>query len=157
MNVPVNYPYITKVTAGGFNKSVSAVSGLAQMIMPWVSPLTILVGADSADSKVEATVLVTSSENSWVSPGQANMNPQQNWQQIDMGYESAFKAITGGIFEFGFSDALQQMVAGYLYELVHGEPLKPTAACVTPEQAALSHRLFTASLESQKNASTVAV
>ena len=43
----------------------------------------------------------------------------QSWQQIDMGYESPFKAITGGIFEFGFSDGLQQMVAGYLYELVH--------------------------------------
>lgn len=87
MNVPVNYPYITKVTAKGFNKSVAAVSGLAQMIMPWVSPLTLLVGnADSSgtegESKVEATVLVTSSDNSWVSPGQANLNPQQNWQQI---------------------------------------------------------------------------
>jgi gliding-associated putative ABC transporter substrate-binding component GldG len=87
MNVPVNYPYITKVTAKGFNKSVAAVSGLAQMIMPWVSPLTILI--DNADSSgvekasgAEATVLVTSSENSWVSSGQFNLNPQQNWQQI---------------------------------------------------------------------------
>lgn len=79
----------------------------------------------------------------------------QAWQQIDMGYETAFKAITGGIFEFGFSDALQQMVAGYLHELAHGEPFCPTAACATPEQAALTHRMFTAALESQRNASTV--
>ncbi|MBT3379230.1 MAG: hypothetical protein HN406_26750 [Lentisphaerae bacterium] len=81
----------------------------------------------------------------------------QAWQQIDMGYESAFNAITGGIFEFGFSDALQQMVAGYLYELAHGSPLCPTAACATPEQAALTHRMFTAALESQRDASTVAL
>jgi len=81
----------------------------------------------------------------------------QGWQQIDMGYESAFKAITGGIFEFGFSDALQQMVAGYLYELAHGTPICAVAACATPEQAALTHRMFTAALESQRNASTVAL
>lgn len=81
----------------------------------------------------------------------------QAWQQIDMGYETAFKAISGGIFEFGFSDALQQMLAGYLYELAHGEPLRKSAACATPEQAALTHRMFTAALESQHNASTVAL
>ena len=29
--------------------------------------------------------------------------------QIDMGRETALKSITGGIFEFGFSDAILQM------------------------------------------------
>ncbi len=81
----------------------------------------------------------------------------QSWQQIDLGYESAFKAITGGIFEFGFSDALQQMIAAYLHELIDGKPVKNMAGCVTPEETALSHRLFTAALESQKNQSAVEV
>ncbi len=75
----------------------------------------------------------------------------QAWQQIDMGWESAFKAITGSIFEFGFCDALQQMWAPYLYELVHGKPLHKFAGCVTPEEVAYSHRLFTAALKSQAN------
>lgn len=82
---------------------------------------------------------------------------EQIWQQIDMGHEMTFKSITGGIFECGFSDAILQMWAGFLYELEHGKPLKKFAGCVTPEEAALSHRLFTAALESHKNSCVVSV
>ncbi len=82
---------------------------------------------------------------------------EQVWGQIDMGYETAFKGITGGIFEFGFSDAILQMWAAFVYELAHGRPIARFAGCVTPEETALSHRLFTAALESQRNATTVAV
>jgi len=82
---------------------------------------------------------------------------EQAWQQVDMGHEVAFKSITGGIFEFGFSDSILQMWAAYLYELVNGKPLKPFAGCVTPEETSLSHSLFTAALDSHKNKSTVAV
>ena len=82
---------------------------------------------------------------------------EQIWQQIDMGHETAFKSITGGIFEFGFSDAILQMWAAYLYELEHGQPARKFAGCVTPEEAAVSHRLFTAALESQKNMTVVSV
>ena len=77
-------------------------------------------------------------------------NGSQAWQQIDTGHETAFKSITGGIFEFGFSDAVLQMWAAYIYELHHGSPLSKFAACVTPAEAALSHRLFTGALESHK-------
>ena len=77
-------------------------------------------------------------------------NGSQAWQQIDMGHETAFKSITGGIFEFGFSDAVLQMWAAFIHELHHGRPLSKFAACVTPAEAALSHRLFTAALESHK-------
>ena len=31
----------------------------------------------------------------------------QVWQVEDLGYQSLFPAITGGIFEFGFADAIQ--------------------------------------------------
>lgn len=78
----------------------------------------------------------------------------QSWQQIDMGWSPAFKGITGGIFEFGFPDAVQQMWAAFLYELHHGAPLSHFAACVTPEEVAYSHRLFTAALKSQAGGTT---
>jgi len=82
---------------------------------------------------------------------------QQTWGQVDMGQETAFAAITGGIFEFGFSDAILQMWAAFLYELEHGKPPSKFAGCVTPEETALSHRLFTAALDSHENASAVSV
>jgi predicted dehydrogenase len=84
-------------------------------------------------------------------------NKEQIWGQIDMGYETAFPTITGGIFEFGFTDAIQQMWASFLYELAHGQKVSKFAGCVTPEEAALSHRLFTAALQSQKESTTVTV
>lgn len=75
-------------------------------------------------------------------------NAQQAWKQIDTGQQTAFPTITGGIFEFGFSDSILQMWAGFLYELASGKPLKKFAGCVTPDETALSHRLFTAALAS---------
>ncbi len=80
---------------------------------------------------------------------------EQALQQIDMGYESAFKTITGNIFEFGFTDSILQMWASFITELVDGKPQARFASCVTPEETALSHRLFTASLESWKNNTVV--
>ncbi len=82
---------------------------------------------------------------------------EQTWEQVQTGYEPAFKAITGAIFEFGFSDSILQMWAAFLHELVHGRPIKKFAGCVTPEETALSHQLFTAALESQRRAATVAI
>ncbi|MHB1457855.1 MAG: Gfo/Idh/MocA family protein [Armatimonadota bacterium] len=81
----------------------------------------------------------------------------QAWQQIDMGHETAFKSITGGIFEFGFSDSILQMWAAFLYEIANGKPTKKFAACVKPEETAESHNLFTAALESEREKSTVTV
>ena len=82
---------------------------------------------------------------------------EQAWRQIQTGHETAFKTITGEIFQFGFTDSILQMWAAFLHELVHGKPLKRFAGCVTPDEAALSHRLFTAALESQKLKTTVTV
>ncbi len=81
----------------------------------------------------------------------------QAWKQVQTGHETAFKTITGEIFQFGFTDSILQMWAAFLHELAHGKPIKPFAGCVTPDEAALSHRLFTAALASQKNQSTVEV
>jgi predicted dehydrogenase len=80
---------------------------------------------------------------------------EQIWQHVQTGYEPAFKTITGGIFEFGFTDAMLQMWAAFVYELTQGKPIKRFAQCVTPQETAISHALFTAALESQKNNSAV--
>jgi len=61
----------------------------------------------------------------------------------------------GGIFEFGFSDAVLQMWAAFLYELKNSRPLKKFAGCIRPDEMALSHRLFTAALRSHKQSSVV--
>ncbi len=81
----------------------------------------------------------------------------QIWEQIQTGYEPAFPTITGAIFEFGFTDAILQMWAAFVYELVEGRPLKRFAGLPTPEETALSHALFTAALESQRTAQVVSV
>lgn len=75
---------------------------------------------------------------------------EQNWLQVQTGYEPAFKTITGGIFEFGFTDSILQMWAAFVHELAAGTPLTRFAACVTPAETALSHRLFTAALRSHQ-------
>jgi predicted dehydrogenase len=80
---------------------------------------------------------------------------KQAWQKIGLGQETAFKNITGSIFEFGFSDAILQMWAAYLYELNNGKPLNKFAGCVTPGETMLSHKLFTAALESQETGKTI--
>jgi predicted dehydrogenase len=82
---------------------------------------------------------------------------EQAWRELDMGSETAFKTITGGIFEIGFSAILMQMFTAFMHELVHGKPISKFAGCATPDEAAWSHRLFTAALASQKSSSVVVV
>jgi ABC-type uncharacterized transport system involved in gliding motility auxiliary subunit len=86
MNVALNYPFFVRVGESGFHKDNPAVSGLSDLILPWVSPLSLLV--DDADSNaqgdsstpVTATVLVHSSPKSWLDEGPGfNLNPQQDW------------------------------------------------------------------------------
>jgi predicted dehydrogenase len=49
------------------------------------------------------------------------------------------------------------MWAAFVHELVQGKPSKKFAACATPEETAVSHRLFTAALESHKQRQVVDV
>ena len=81
----------------------------------------------------------------------------QAWHVEDVGYRSVYKTITGEIFEFGFSDALLQMWAAFLDELVNRESMKGTFPCANPNLALVSHRLFTAALRSAQNHSTESV
>jgi hypothetical protein len=80
----------------------------------------------------------------------------QEWRVVDLGSTSAYPTITGAIFESGFSDAILQMWAAFLDELAHGrEGMRQPFHCATPQEAAATHELFTAALESQRRAAVV--
>jgi predicted dehydrogenase len=82
----------------------------------------------------------------------------QAWQVLDLGSQSAYSTITGAIFEFGFSDAVLQMWAAYLDELAHGNAgMQQPFHCATPAETTQTHRLFTAALKSQQDATTVTI
>jgi predicted dehydrogenase len=82
---------------------------------------------------------------------------EQVWGTIQTGHETAYKTITGDIFQFGFTDSILQMWAAFVQEISGGQALKKFAGCVTPAEALLSHRIFTAALESHRNAQVVAI
>lgn len=80
----------------------------------------------------------------------------QAWSSLDLGSVAAYSGITGAIFETGFSDWLQQMLAAFLDELAHGaDGMRQPFTCVTPEEALAAHRIYTAALESQATRSAV--
>ncbi|ACZ43421.1 oxidoreductase domain protein [Thermobaculum terrenum ATCC BAA-798] len=82
---------------------------------------------------------------------------EQAWQSLDLGHESVYRTVTGGIFEFGFPDAILQMWAAFLDELAHGEEMIGGFRCATPQEAGVSHSLFTAALESHRTSAVVPV
>lgn len=81
---------------------------------------------------------------------------EQAWRSIDLGYETAYPTITGGIFEFGFSDSIMQMWAAFCDELAHGrDGMMQPFYCATPHETQLHHRVLTAALESGKQGTVV--
>jgi predicted dehydrogenase len=83
-----------------------------------------------------------------------NVGKEQPWSRVDMGYTPLYPSITGGIFEFGFPDAVLQMWASFLHELDGGEP---AFGCFTPEETGWSHLLQTAALRSHRTKRAEAV
>ncbi|WP_217596342.1 Gfo/Idh/MocA family protein [Cohnella sp. GbtcB17] len=83
----------------------------------------------------------------------------QAWHVVDAPYKSAYGTITGGIFEFGFSDSILQMWAAFCDELVGqgGAGMSQPFRCATPEEASASHLVFTAALESERTGNTIAI
>lgn len=80
---------------------------------------------------------------------------RQAWQVEDLGYSSVFPAITGKIFEFGFTDAVQQMWAAFVDE-ISGRAASGFG-CVTPDEARAHHAVLTAALTSGRTNTTVDV
>lgn len=74
---------------------------------------------------------------------------EQGWTRIDIGPQSFIPTITGGIFEFGFSDSFQQMIGAFVQDLSNNTTAD-SFRNVTPEETLLSHRLLTAALESHE-------
>ena len=79
---------------------------------------------------------------------------EQAWCKVNIGYKPTQKTITGGIFEFGFTDAILQMWATFMKEIC-GE--KVFFGCCTPEETELSHKLNTAALTSFKEKCAVEI
>ncbi|MHA6480934.1 Gfo/Idh/MocA family protein [Paenibacillus sp. strain BS8-2] len=82
----------------------------------------------------------------------------QAWHVMDAPYKSAYSTITGGIFEFGFSDSILQMWAAFCDEVTNGAGgMQQSFRCATPDEAEGSHRVFTAALESNRTGKTISI
>jgi len=80
---------------------------------------------------------------------------RQLWEHIEIGSQSAFASTAGGIWEFGFSDAILQMWAAFLAE--REGALGDRLGCVTPQEALTAHEIFHAAQESGASGSAVAL
>ncbi|MFB2556934.1 Gfo/Idh/MocA family protein [Herbiconiux liangxiaofengii] len=80
---------------------------------------------------------------------------EQVWQQIDVGSQSVWPTVTGGIFESGFSDSILQMWAAFLAER-HGS-LGSRFGAARPEEAALTHDIYRAAALSHAEGRAVAL
>ena len=73
---------------------------------------------------------------------------EQVWGQLEMGSQSrgTWPTVTGGIFEFGFPDAILAMLASYFAE--RAGALGSRFACATPAEALASHQIVDAAMRS---------
>ena len=78
---------------------------------------------------------------------------EQWWKKTELGFSTQFKTVTGGIFEPGFPDVIQQMWAAYLME--RENMLGERFGCATPAEAVATHEIFSAALESQRSGSVI--
>lgn len=78
---------------------------------------------------------------------------EQAWSEVQPGHHSVWPTVTGGIFEFGLTDALLQMWAVFLAERA-GE-LGDRFGAATPHEALQSHRVFAAALRSHEEGTSV--
>lgn len=82
----------------------------------------------------------------------------QAWHVEVLGYASAFPAIVGAIFEFGFPDAILQMWAAFYDELVHGAAgTRQPFTCATRDETRPCRAIFAAALELPRAGATMAV
>ena len=80
---------------------------------------------------------------------------EQSWERTDLGFEMAFRSITGAIFEPGFPDILMQMWAAFLSE--RAGLLGGRFGCATPDEAVAQHEIWAAALASQRGQSVAPV
>lgn len=80
---------------------------------------------------------------------------EQSWRRIDLGFSTPFKTVSGGNFEPGFPDILQQMLAAFASE--RAGLLGDRFGCVTPKEAVESHEVFAAALQSHSQRTAVSL
>ena len=73
---------------------------------------------------------------------------EQAWSRVCVGYKPMLPTITGPIFEFGFVDAMQQMLGAFMLEYTGQEV---PFGLFRPEETRMSHALSTAALRSHYN------
>ena len=78
----------------------------------------------------------------------ASWGKEQAWSRINIGYKPMLPTITGGIFEFGFVDAIQQQLGAFMLEYTGAEV---PFGLFTAEETHMSHVLATAALRSHYN------
>ena len=98
MNVAMSYPYFVRIIRDDLNQNNPAVSTLSEMVLPWVSPVTLLVPEKGAKNvkdtgAVTGTVLIKSSPKSWVVGGGFDLNPQQKWTTPSQGFKQSDLAV----------------------------------------------------------------
>jgi predicted dehydrogenase len=81
---------------------------------------------------------------------------EQVWGQLEMGSQSpgTWPTVTGAIFEFGFPDAILQMLASYFAE--RAGCLGARFGCATPLEAVGSHQIVDAAMRSWEQGLRVA-
>ena len=79
---------------------------------------------------------------------------EQIWQKVDAGSQSVWPTVTGPNFESGFSDSILQMWAVYLAE--REGLLGDRFGAATPAEAAFTHLIYDAALESHARHAAVA-
>lgn len=79
---------------------------------------------------------------------------EQAWCRLGIGNKPQFPTATGGIFEFGFSDAILQMWAAFMAEY---SGMEVEFGCMKPEETARSHDIMTAGLKSHETGRKVEV
>ena len=77
MNVPTDYPMLVRVTENGFNRNISPLASMKQMIFPWASPLEV---SPNLDPETIADTLIMTSEYASVRKPPFRIDPNQNWE-----------------------------------------------------------------------------
>ena len=83
-----------------------------------------------------------------------SLGKEQAWCRVNVGYKPMIPTLTGGIFEFGFTDSILQMWGAFMCEL---SGIEVPFGCVTPEETELSHKLQSAALLSNKTGRLVTI
>jgi predicted dehydrogenase len=78
---------------------------------------------------------------------------EQSWRSVELGSQSVWPTVTGGIFEFGFSDAILQMWAAFLAE--RAGALGNRFGCATPAEAFEAHEISAAAMRSHDDGARI--